>query len=33
MACTDDPDLAWTRGAWAEMAPDPRAMAMVAEQS
>jgi 5-deoxy-glucuronate isomerase len=29
MACTDDPDLAWTRAAWAEMAPDPRAMAMV----
>ena len=31
MACTDDPDLAWTRAAWAEMAPDPRAMAVVAE--
>jgi 5-deoxy-glucuronate isomerase len=31
MACTDDPDLAWTRAAWAEMEPDPRAMAMVAE--
>ena len=29
MACTDDPDLAWTRAAWAEMQPDPRAMAMV----
>jgi 5-deoxy-glucuronate isomerase len=29
MACTDDPDLAWTRAAWAEMAPDPRALAMV----
>jgi 5-deoxy-glucuronate isomerase len=24
MACTDDPDLAWTRGAWSGMAPDPR---------
>jgi 5-deoxy-glucuronate isomerase len=24
MACTDDPDLAWTRAAWTEMAPDPR---------
>jgi 5-deoxy-glucuronate isomerase len=31
MACTDDPDLAWTRAAWAEMAADPRAMAMVPE--
>jgi 5-deoxy-glucuronate isomerase len=31
MACTDDPDLAWTRQAWAEMEPDPRAAAMVAE--
>jgi 5-deoxy-glucuronate isomerase len=31
MACTDDPDLAWTRAAWAEMQPDPRAMAMVAD--
>jgi 5-deoxy-glucuronate isomerase len=30
MACTDDPDLAWTRAAWAGMEPDPRAMAMVA---
>lgn len=29
MACTDDPDLAWTRGAWAELTPDPRAAAMV----
>lgn len=29
MACTDDPDLAWTRAAWADMQPDPRAMAMV----
>jgi 5-deoxy-glucuronate isomerase len=29
MACTDAPDLAWTRAAWAEMQPDPRAMAMV----
>ena len=32
MACTDDPDLAWTRAAWAEMTPDPRALAMVADQ-
>ena len=24
-----DPELAWTRAAWAEMQPDPRAMAMV----
>jgi len=31
MACTDDPDLAWTRAAWAEMQADPRAMAMVAD--
>jgi len=31
MACTDDPDLAWTRAAWAEMTADPRALAMVAE--
>jgi 5-deoxy-glucuronate isomerase len=31
MACSDDPDLAWTRGAWAELQPDPRAAAMVAE--
>jgi 5-deoxy-glucuronate isomerase len=30
MACTDDPDLAWTRAAWADMEPDPRARAMVA---
>jgi 5-deoxy-glucuronate isomerase len=29
MACTDDPDLAWTRAAWADLEPDPRAMAMV----
>jgi 5-deoxy-glucuronate isomerase len=29
MACTDDPDLAWTRAAWAEMEADPRALAMV----
>jgi 5-deoxy-glucuronate isomerase len=29
MACTDDPDLAWTRAAWADQPPDPRAMAMV----
>ena len=29
MACTDDPDLAWTRAAWAELEPDPRALAMV----
>nr|MDQ6900670.1 5-deoxy-glucuronate isomerase [Candidatus Dormibacteraeota bacterium] len=31
MACTDDPVLAWTRDAWAEMQADPRALAMVAE--
>jgi len=31
MACSDDPDLAWTRSAWAELQPDPRAAAMVAE--
>jgi 5-deoxy-glucuronate isomerase len=31
MACTDDPDLAWTRAAWAEMHADPRALAMVAD--
>ena len=24
MACTDDPDLAWTRAAWDTMAADPR---------
>ncbi|MGI9146913.1 MAG: 5-deoxy-glucuronate isomerase [Chloroflexota bacterium] len=30
MACTDDPDLAWTRAAWTAMQPDPRALAMVA---
>jgi 5-deoxy-glucuronate isomerase len=29
MACSDDPDLAWTRAAWADLQPDPRAMAMV----
>ena len=29
MACTDDPDLAWTRGAWSEQTPDPHAVAMV----
>jgi 5-deoxy-glucuronate isomerase len=29
MACTDDPDLAWTRAAWTEMQVDPRAAAMV----
>ncbi len=29
MACTDDPDLAWTRAAWADLQPDPRAMAML----
>jgi 5-deoxy-glucuronate isomerase len=29
MACTDDPDLAWTRAAWTTMQPDPRALAMV----
>jgi 5-deoxy-glucuronate isomerase len=31
MACTDDPDLAWTREAWSDQQPDPRAAAMVAE--
>jgi 5-deoxy-glucuronate isomerase len=31
MACSDDPDLAWTRAAWAKMTPDPRAMAIVGE--
>jgi 5-deoxy-glucuronate isomerase len=31
MACTDDPDLAWTRAAWAEQQPDPRALAIVPE--
>jgi 5-deoxy-glucuronate isomerase len=31
MACTDDPDLAWTREAWAQMQPDPRAMALVVD--
>jgi 5-deoxy-glucuronate isomerase len=25
MACSDDPDLAWTRAAWADLEPDPRA--------
>jgi 5-deoxy-glucuronate isomerase len=29
MACSDDPDLAWTRAAWSELAPDPRAAALV----
>jgi 5-deoxy-glucuronate isomerase len=29
MACTDDPDLAWTRAAWSEMQVDPRASSMV----
>src|SRR5689334_6011153 len=29
MACTDDPDLAWTRSAWSELEPDPRAAAML----
>jgi 5-deoxy-glucuronate isomerase len=29
MACTDDPDLAWTRAAWSQMQVDPRAAAMV----
>ena len=29
MACSDDPDLAWTRAAWSTMAPDPRAAAIV----
>jgi 5-deoxy-glucuronate isomerase len=29
MACTDDPDLAWTRAAWSETQVDPRAAAMV----
>jgi len=24
MACSDDPDLAWTRAAWARVAPDRR---------
>jgi 5-deoxy-glucuronate isomerase len=24
MAASDDPDLAWVRGAWAELGPDPR---------
>lgn len=24
MAAADDPDLAWIRGAWAELEPDPR---------
>jgi 5-deoxy-glucuronate isomerase len=32
MACTDDPDLAWTRAAWEELEADPRAAAMVSEQ-
>jgi 5-deoxy-glucuronate isomerase len=27
MACSDDPDLAWTRAAWADLEPDPRALA------
>jgi 5-deoxy-glucuronate isomerase len=31
MACTDDPDLAWTRAAWSELEPDPRALAMVSD--
>lgn len=31
MACTDDPDLAWTRAAWSDMLVDPRAAAMVPE--
>ena len=31
MACTDDPDLAWTRTAWMEMAPDPRAESIVTD--
>jgi 5-deoxy-glucuronate isomerase len=30
MACTDDPDLAWTRAAWSELEPDPRAETIVA---
>jgi 5-deoxy-glucuronate isomerase len=29
MACSDDPELAWTRAAWSEMEVDPRAAAMV----
>jgi 5-deoxy-glucuronate isomerase len=29
MACTDDPDLAWTRAAWANITPDPRALSIV----
>jgi 5-deoxy-glucuronate isomerase len=31
MACTDDPDLAWTRAAWTQMTVDPRAAAMVGD--
>ena len=30
MACTDDPDLAWTRAAWADLEVDPRAETIVA---
>jgi 5-deoxy-glucuronate isomerase len=26
MACSDDPDLAWTRAAWSDLEPDPRAL-------
>jgi 5-deoxy-glucuronate isomerase len=29
MACSDDPDLAWTRTAWAQIRPDPRAATIV----
>jgi 5-deoxy-glucuronate isomerase len=29
MACSDDPDLGWTRAAWSELAPDPLALAML----
>jgi 5-deoxy-D-glucuronate isomerase len=29
MACSYDPDLVWTRDAWAELAPDPRAQAIL----
>jgi len=33
MACSDDPDLAWTRAAWTAMEPDPRALALVGDAS
>jgi 5-deoxy-glucuronate isomerase len=32
MACTDDPELAWTRAAWSDMRVDPRAAAMVSDK-